>query len=64
MYKTIKAKSVVPGKHTVRVQFPASGREADCVAKAKRTRNGQPEVRVERFGWLTFDKDAKVQVVK
>lgn len=62
MYKEIKAKSVVPGRHTVRVKFAASGREAEVKALGKRTRAGKPEVRVERFGWMSLGET--VQVVK
>lgn len=63
MYKAIKAQSVTP-KHVLRVQFASSGREADCKVRAVRTREGAPQVRVERFGWLGFDKGETVQVVK
>lgn len=62
MYKTIKAKSVTPGRHTVRVQFAASGREAEVKALGKRTVKGVPQVRVERFGWMNLGET--VQVVK
>lgn len=64
MYKDIKATSAMPKRHVMRVQFVASGREADCKVLARRTRAGKPEVRVERFGWLTFEPGTKIQVVK
>jgi hypothetical protein len=61
-YRDIKATSVKPGKHLLFIEFQP-GREAEVKVVGKRTRKGQVDIRVERFGWLTgYKTDDRVAV--